>query len=140
MTKSSCPEHDKLAAVRHKSQAIGEFLEWLQDEKHVELMVRYEREEDDDGEPVYRDSNGFVVPDWPPPHSSSCYDKNYKARMAREKAEGIERRLIRSRAGEILMPNTTRAEALLAQFFDIDLNKLEAEKRVMLEELRKDGR
>lgn len=32
------PTLDKLQAVRNKSQAIGEFLEWLQSDQHVQLM------------------------------------------------------------------------------------------------------
>ena len=31
------PEHEKLKAVSDKSQSIGEFIEWLQHEKGIEL-------------------------------------------------------------------------------------------------------
>jgi len=33
------PEHEKLEKVQEKSQAIGEFLEWLNDEKGLSLAV-----------------------------------------------------------------------------------------------------
>jgi hypothetical protein len=31
------PEHEKLKAVKDRSQAIGEFLEWLQEEKGLSI-------------------------------------------------------------------------------------------------------
>lgn len=70
------PEHEKLRAIRDQSQKAGEFLEWLQAEKGVSLMVG----------------------DFP------------------------------------LQTTTTR---LLAEFFEIDLDKIEDEKRTMLEVLRR---
>jgi len=39
---SECPEHDKLDKIHDKSQAIGEFLEWLQGEKDVVLAEYHE--------------------------------------------------------------------------------------------------
>jgi hypothetical protein len=78
------PEHDKLSAVKDKSQAIGEFLEWLD------------------------------------------YEKNYSVCSLTEGRNGD---------GEY-SPIFTSTEKLLAEFFNIDLNKLEQEKRKMLNELR----
>jgi hypothetical protein len=77
---SKHPECDKLLAVKERSQAIGEFLEWLTGEK------------------------GVVLATWFPP--------------GRLESGGY------------------RIEKLLAEFFEIDLDKVEQEKRVMLEELR----
>ena len=34
------PEHEKLAEVRDRSQAIGEFLEWLEDEHGFSICER----------------------------------------------------------------------------------------------------
>jgi hypothetical protein len=31
------PEHDKLSAIKGKSQEIGEFLDWLRDEKDYQI-------------------------------------------------------------------------------------------------------
>lgn len=78
--RTQYPEHIKLAAIQPKSQAIGEFLEWLPTQG-ITLAER-------DGE------SGRLYPAW---------------------------------------DNTI---ALLAQFFEIDQNKLEAEKRQMLEAQR----
>jgi hypothetical protein len=82
--KTKYPECEKMAAVKDKSQIIGEFLEWLTHERliRVELCVR-------------NDIHDNLIP---------CY------------------------------PST---EELLAEFFDIDLNKIEKEKRQMLDELRR---
>jgi hypothetical protein len=78
------PEHDKLSAVKDKSQTIGEFLEWLD------------------------------------------YEKNYSVCSLTEGRNG----------GGEYSPIFTSTEKLLAEFFNIDLNKLEKEKRKMLDELR----
>lgn len=72
------PEHDKVQKIAPQSQAIGEFLEWLQE-------------------------RGTVLAE---------YD------------------------GDRLWPQSFTTETLLAKFFDIDLNKLEKEKREMLKEIR----
>jgi sulfite reductase alpha subunit-like flavoprotein len=79
---SKYPEHDKLHEVKDKSQAIGEFLEWLGNEKRG-VVCQYE---DDSDYPV------------PMPHN-------------------------------ILQ--------MLAEYFEIDLDKIEEEKQQMLEEMRK---
>jgi hypothetical protein len=80
------PEHDKLSAVKDKSQAIGEFLEWLDYEKNYRICSLCENDD---------------------PWRSEEY-----------------------------VPIFTTNEKLLAEFFCIDLNKLEQEKRKMLDELR----
>ncbi len=36
------PEHEKLKLVRNKSQAIGEFIEWLEQEKNIHLAKVHE--------------------------------------------------------------------------------------------------
>lgn len=36
---SEYPEHDKLTAVKDKTHAIGEFLEWVQDKYDGQLMT-----------------------------------------------------------------------------------------------------
>ncbi len=40
------PEHEKLMRVSEKSQAVGEFLEWLRNEKQVLLMKYNDHLED----------------------------------------------------------------------------------------------
>ena len=42
MSEATYPEHEKLGAIKDKSQAIGEFLDWLRSEKDVVLCCRQE--------------------------------------------------------------------------------------------------
>jgi hypothetical protein len=46
---SDYPEHDKMRAVKERSQSIGEFLEWLRHEKSI-VLARWEKEEPVPGE------------------------------------------------------------------------------------------
>lgn len=75
------PEHDKLQAVKDKSQMCGEFVEWLENVKGIHLAE-------------------WAVDD------------------------------------DFLLRTATSVERLLAEFFEIDLDALEAEKRAMLAEQR----
>jgi hypothetical protein len=79
---SEYPEHDKLHAVKDQSQAIGSFLDWLQNERKPRTVL--------------------AIHEW-----------------------------------DEWVPTNERIEALLAEYFEIDLKKLEEEKRAMLDELRK---
>jgi len=76
-------EHEKLSKVSKESQAIGEFLDWLQTEK------------------------GYTVGEY------NKFDE--------------------------LRPVRFNIQDILAEFYSIDLNKLEAEKRAMLDLLRKEN-
>ena len=80
-TLNDYPEHEKLKKVQDESQAIGEFLEWVNYEK------RY----------------------------SFCY---------------VDRKT------EQWYPILETKEQLLAEFYDINLDAIEKEKRAMLEEMR----
>lgn len=80
-------EHDKLLLVRDKSQAIGEFIEWLRHEKLI-VLARWEKE-------TYIGTDGKD----------------------------------RTRAQESLRSVYLDIERTLAEFFSIDLEKLEEEKR-----------
>lgn len=42
MSDPKFPQHEKLHAVKEKSQACGEFLEWLRHEKNFSICVRHE--------------------------------------------------------------------------------------------------
>jgi len=78
------PEHDKLSAVRERSQAIGEFIEWLPSKGlHLAEFV-------EDSDPL--------------------------------------------NDGVLMLAHRPIVE-LLAEFFEIDLNKIEQEKRAMLSSL-----
>lgn len=80
------PEHDRLEKVQKQSQACGEFLTWLQEEKHI-CLCRTNTEDD----------------------------------------------------GQDYVPNYDSVKNLLHEFFQIDENKLEQERRKMLAHMRGDG-
>lgn len=86
-------EHEKMMAVKDKSQAIGDFLEWLKGK--VEFATWEENNE------YYEDINDII---------------------------------------EVLKPVHRSSEQWLADYFDIDLNKIEQEKQSMLEEIRNANR
>lgn len=94
------PEIDKMHAVKEQSQAIGEFLEWLQQEKAWELAAYHQHEE-------------------------ACYDD-----------EGD--RTCGMRTSEPFIVNYS-IERLLAEYFEIDLKKVDDEKRAILESLQPVG-
>jgi hypothetical protein len=83
--KNKYPECEKMVAIKDKSQAIGEFLEWLQNIKEMTICQLIDGEDEMEYSPTYLNT-----------------------------------------------------EKLLAEFFNIDLDKVEEEKRQMLKELRKD--
>jgi hypothetical protein len=78
------PEHEKLKKVSDKSQTIGEFIDWLQNEAN------------------------YVIGQY--------------------KTSKVDR--------EILYPAHEGTQELLAKYFNIDLQKIEDEKRQMLKEIR----
>jgi hypothetical protein len=91
------PEHEKLRAVREKSQAIGEFLDWLGEEKGLSLVVQHE-------------------------HDGNCRGEDGRNGCGYRKGD--------------YAPSFASTRALLAEFFEIDEERLEREKRAMLAELR----
>lgn len=105
------PEHMKQRAVLTEAQAQGEFLDWL------------------------LGAGGYVLAEWQKPYCRACErpweadpDGHCRYCGAYESQRGpIEDRL---------MPAYDGIEKLLARFHGIDLDKLDAEKRAMLAELR----
>jgi hypothetical protein len=87
------PEHEKLKAIKDKSQAVGEFLEWLGAEG-IHLAKYHE-------------------------HSDDCR---------------------RGCCDEGLYPHHESIINILARHFEIDNNKIETEKRKMLQNLRDENR
>ncbi len=90
------PELDKLHAVKDKSQACGEFVEWLKEHKIVLAKIHE--------------------------HTDHCYEDGDRVCGASK---------------DELVLDMTRLEKHLANFFEIDLDKVEAEKRALLDEIRK---
>jgi hypothetical protein len=101
-TKPQYPECEKMSAVQPKSQAIGEFLNWLRDEKGVQLAKYHE-------------------------HSDACYEEDVEHEEGEEICERNEAQL------DIFPVNM---ESLLAEYFEIDLKKVEEERREILADIR----
>lgn len=99
--KSKTPMLEKMQAVKHQSQAIGEFLEWLRSEKRWELCDRHE-------------------------HHKDCYRNG-----------DTESRPVCGAYNDQLFPVTFSIEKLLAEYFGIDLQKADEEKRALLDSLQK---
>ncbi len=83
----AAPECEKMVAVTEKSHAIGEFVDWLNDEKGIHLRIYVEL--DDDGT---------------------------------------------TRSRWVAQPQPM--ENLLAEYFGIDLKKVESERRAILEAIQ----
>jgi len=118
---SKYPEHDKLTEVREQSQAIGEFLEWL--EGQGVKLCRYQVQFETWSIYVHRDTGER----WARSTEPQGVDALHWLPTGETKDVTVDEgfRLV-----------TERVENLLAAFFDIDLANLEAEKRQMLAELR----
>lgn len=100
MGELKSPECEKMLAVQTLSNAIGNFMEWLQGERKLTLCREITRKE---------------------------IEESVDAGMEDE---------IDYKAGD-LIPDHTGIEALLAEYFDIDLKKVEKEKQAILQHLRK---
>lgn len=123
------PEHEKLSAIKDQSQAIGEFLEWLQGSKSARLLTWHEAD-------VEEPCTGDLM--------LGCNDGNKAARESgRVFSRGGVRvrcdvckgtgKVIRHEQGYVPVGST---QDLLAEFFEIDQAKLEQEKCAMLDGLR----
>lgn len=55
---SDYPEHDKLALISDKSQAIGEFINWLKNRQGIEFCHYNSHEE---LEPVWKGTNQWLA-------------------------------------------------------------------------------
>lgn len=104
MTQPATPEHDKLLAVTDERDVVQHFLDWLLDERGLELA--FYGTVSGHGDPP-RDTHRLI-----PAHGS---DPRLTPRKKR--ARGLR-------------------ETLLALYFDIDLDKLAAEKDELLAAVR----
>lgn len=131
-------EHNKVHAIKDKLDAINSFLDWLMMEREqpVRLMLSYSAETHEDGDPLYRNGDGEVIEDWVPPRVFHDSKKVQAEKERRERDEGIDRRMIYDQRGSTFMDLRLRRESLMAEYFEVDEAKLEAEKREMLEEIR----
>ncbi len=104
---SDYPEHDKLSAISDKSQAIGEFLDWLMyggldESAHHPGQVR-------------KESFGSI---------ELAFRRHRKYHKEEERDHD-------------LTPLNWPVKHILAAYFEIDSDKIEAEKRAMLDAISK---
>ena len=108
-SKTKYPECDKLAEAKEESQSIGYFLEWLLHDKGYEVCEFKESYED-----TVLDHHGE-------------YSITVKLATTRDYPDDlIEEDGAYLRVG-------TRIEDFLAEYFNIDMKKVEEERRAMLE-------
>jgi hypothetical protein len=113
---SDYPEHDKLSAIQDESQLIGEFIE-----TGGYILARY-REAGDNGQPPYV---------WHPRRRKA------EAPTMSDYIDGLAMRNPDYESwGESLAPVGLPITQILADYFKIDLRKIEDEKRAMLDQLR----
>lgn len=108
---SDYPEHEKLRAVAKESQTIGEFLDWMSFEKGI---VRASLVEAHKVWVPMEKGNGFAL------RQNTDGEWGYWEHYS-----------------DKLWMDTTPIVNLLAEFFNIDQDVLEEEKRAMLNVLRK---
>lgn len=111
------PELDKMLSHRDTSQSIGEFIEWLQTEKKV----------------LFRIST---------PERIDFLDEKFEMECKKLGLGSPEERAHRYNnmekweEGGGIIPFHMTIEKMLAEYFNIDLDKCEKEKRAILENLR----
>ena len=130
------PECEKLVKVQDKSNTIGGFLDWMQSERKICLHIWHKLEEDEYGQPVYRNREGQIVDDWSPPYDSPMITARRHEYERRQEEEGIEQRYVPDPGGDKCFPFTGSIESLLAEYYKIDLKKVEKEKQGLLREIR----
>jgi hypothetical protein len=106
--QTQTPECDKMLATQEESQKLGEFLDWLQS-KGYQICVWQEGITD-----ATRIAQAFAI-------------ANGSAELIDEEEESPERGFV---------PINKNIEKLLAEYFNIDLDKVEKEKQAILKELR----
>lgn len=124
------PEHERMKAVHRDAQAIGDFLEWLRSEETPYLLAEWEtlRACEAGDEWVPRNKQWHCVDG----RMIGGYDLDEDLGKC-EVCEGTglvvpeEPMLLLARIG---------TEALLARYFNIDLDKINAEKDAMLKAIR----
>lgn len=133
MKEPKCPECDKLHGVRDQSQSIGQFIEWLQ-EKGIVFAKSH----------VHTDACHTLG------YSLRGFRKEYRDKVRKGSFSGEYRPVCtkeelhngafnKPQCGmteSTLYPEQVPIEKTLAEFFEIDLNKVEREKLRLLDFIR----
>lgn len=136
-TVSAHPECDRMVAVADESHALGDFLDWLNENGII--LAEWERKKECD----YADGPSMA-------RFGDIGGQKWRCEKGRvtghpdSNKPGVDSGLCRKCDGTGLIDRneprlTPRGESyneLLARYFDIDLAKVEAERRQMLEALR----
>jgi hypothetical protein len=116
------PEHEKLKGLDGRNEVIGDFIQWLLNERGMILCEWREGEIDIRVCPDLSCRNGQRM---------SVTGKDYGPCVRCNGRGSVEVEL-----DARLVPNSVGLEDLLADYFKIDMTALEQEKRAMLDELR----
>jgi hypothetical protein len=136
------PESDKVIAAAPESQKLGEFLEWLEergyqlgyympilDPETRYLVVKCPSCDDQDCWRIL-DELSLTVSGLMPTHFG-------REERAHDQAASLEdERLRKAQENPQFVPLIRRKEELLAEYFEIDLDRVEEERRGLLEALR----
>lgn len=114
------PEHEKLKALKGKNDTVGDFIEWLNANGYSICEKR-----EPEARREYDMDSTIEVPD-PGTRTRRSWGDTF--------CDMLE--MVRDSAC-VYWPTYKRTEALLAEFFEIDPDKLEAEKRDMLDACRR---
>lgn len=125
------PELDRMAAVRPSSQAIGEFLEWMLGEKKVELAYYHKHGPNCDGWDRREEKVVFEYECDEPRHGLPGDHDHGMTGCNPRKVFGCDLPC------QSMTPFRYTIEGLLAEFFEIDLKKVEEERRAILDSLNK---
>ena len=126
------PELDRMSDVRDHSQAIGEFLEWLRDQGVQ--MVRWETRRPESlcsGDALFRE---FAELDAELRSAQSETPRPSDVHPPKCKCKGTG--IVYGTERDELVSVDRSIERWLADYYDIDLDRVEAERRAILEELR----
>jgi hypothetical protein len=129
------PNLDKRSEVSKESQSIGEFLDWLREEKRITLCVYHEQSTEDlwrcahCGEEWYgRHTFGKEV-------QAHRIAIGYGYEYTHKKCNAEIQKADDTPSG--YYPAQVSFEKLLAEYFEVDLDACEREMRALLDELRR---
>jgi len=136
------PESDKVIAAAPQSQKLGEFLDWLGSKgiilgKHVAVLdppTRYTVVECPTCSDCWRVHDECSI------SISGLTRGHYSQEDAQDAATELEdERKLEAEDNPVFTPLYNSTERLLAEYFEIDLDKVDQEKRALLEAMREQG-